>query len=106
MRDLFGDDATSKTAIGAVAKEESRYLVHAMKILSTDPADNGLSAGQTRTVQRLQDKFGKGFEGATQLSQLLKTEAIREEFEESIKGFIGSKVKSSVGALGGANILN
>ena len=102
---MFADDGTSKQAINSVAKEESRYLVHAMKILSANPSDANMSGVQKRTVQRMQDKFGKGFEGATQLSHLIKSEAVRVEFEDAIKGFVGNKVKSASGALGGGAII-
>ena len=119
MKDLFKTPggSTNETAIGAVAKEESRYLVQAMKILSTDPEQgwgagedgeggSNLSADQKRTIRRMQDKFGKDFKGATELSKLLKTEAVRVEFEDAIKSFVGPKIRSGGGALTGDDVLD
>jgi hypothetical protein len=86
MKDLHkgGKDATE--AIETIAKEESKYLIHAMKILSTDPESaNGTAQ---RAIRRMQDKFGKDFRGATELSQLLKSKSIEADFEAEIGTFI------------------
>lgn len=116
MKDLFKSETAATNAIDIVAKEESRYLVQAMKILSSDPNspwkdadgnDHDLTAAQAKTITKMQNKFGKDLEGSKELSKLLKIEAVRVEFEDSIKEFVGSKIRSqSGGALAGASVLN
>ena len=99
MRDLFKDNTQSSAAINAVAKEESKYLIKAMKLLTTNPED-GRTDNQKRTLQRMQDKFGRDFAGATNLSKLLKEESIRKDFEEAINEFVGvSTINKDSGAL-------
>ena len=79
MRDLFKtNDGTSdeEKAIGATAREESKYLLTAMKILQSDDsvAEN----------KKFKDKFGKDLKGASDLAQVLKTEAIKREYENDL----------------------
>lgn len=106
MRDLHKESDESKIAIDAIAQEESKYLVHAMKILSSD-ASNGGDDVKNRAVRRIQDKFGKDFRGATELSQLLKSKSIEKDFEAEIGMFIegfGTHGKPKAGALNGDHI--
>ena len=58
---LKGDEAK----VAKVAKEESKYLMQAMKILSAEEDVN------RPAVTRMQNKFGKDMAGATQLANLL-----------------------------------
>ena len=90
--------------------------MQAMKILSSDPSqtwkdsdgnDHDLTASQSKTITKMQNKFGKDLEGSKELGKLLKTEAVRVEFEDSIKDFVGPKIRSQAGgALAGAAVLN
>ena len=90
MRDLFkkteggnaDEEEKASRAIASVAQEESRFLLKAMQVLT---ADNRGDAIAQRATQRLKDKFGKDFAGASELAKLLKAESIRNDFEEAIK---------------------
>ena len=79
MRDMF---PTDKDVIENTAKEESKYLMAAMKILHTADAEN----------KKFQDKFGKDLKGANELAQVLKTEAIKREYEHDLDTIL-SKAK-------------
>lgn len=102
MKDLFKDgDPEAKAALGAIAKEESKYLMQAMKVLSSETEGAG-----GESIRRMQDKFGKDMAGATQLAQLLKNESIKQEYEEDIKKFVDSDVfkRNQPGALKPAKV--
>ena len=102
MKDLFkdGGDEEAKAALGAIAKEESKYLMQAMKVLSSETSGDGGDS-----IRRMQDKFGKDMAGATQLAQLLKNESIKQEYED-IKKFVDSEVfaRKQPGALKPAKV--
>lgn len=88
MKDLFKDKVAT---LDKVAKEESKYLMRAMEILTGDPAQP--------QIKRVQDKFGKDVAGAAQLAQLLKTEAINQEYQEQVSELLqGFKKPSGAGA--------
>ena len=90
MRDLFKDDVE---AIDKTAKEESKYLMTAMKILQSDDDEN----------KNIQQKFGKDLKGANELASLLKSEAIKREYESDMDQLISKHEKDlgrkEIGAL-------
>ena len=83
MRDLFKGDGDSEEAIAGTAKEESKYLMTAMKILQSDNAEN----------KNIQQKFGKDLKGANELASLLKSEAIKREYEHDMDQLISKHEK-------------
>ena len=90
MRDLFKDD---NEAIDKTAREESKYLMTAMKILQSDDDEN----------KNIQQKFGKDLKGANELASLLKSEAIKREYEHDMDKLIskheGDLGRKEIGAL-------
>ena len=95
MRDLVGKNSETAKTIQNVAMEESKYLLHAMNFLQ--------GAGNTDTKRRMQAKFGKDFNGATQLSKLLKKEAIEDEYKKEIKTFLEGFDRKDLSALATAS---
>ena len=71
-------DEEAKAALTAIGREESRYLVESMKILSKDVSSD---ADQAKYL-KIRAKFGRDFNGAKQLALLLKSEADAAEYRE------------------------
>ena len=67
MQNLFSGDEEAKKAIGAIAKQESVYLLQAMKTL-------GSSSDSSKMMR---EKFGKDFAASIKLANLLKVKAYR-----------------------------
>lgn len=59
------DEGSPQKAIADIAKEESKYLVAAMKALT----------GNSKAERNIQKKFGKNLEAAITVSKLLKNES-------------------------------
>ena len=74
-----GDDE-AKAALTAIGREESRYLVESMKILSKDVSSDADAA----KYLKIRAKFGRDFNGAKQLALLLKSESDAAEYRELI----------------------
>ena len=81
--------AGTAEAIGLMAKEETRHLVQAMKILTdTRSGEEGAAA------QKLQDKFGRDMAGAVALSSVLQSEGAKKEVELLINPFVMDTIRS------------
>src|SRR5690606_6571832 len=67
LRAIYKDekDKSYKTAIEATMKEESKYLMQAIRLLNKDTLDSA----------RLRTKFGRGLAGAVDMAKVLKTRA-------------------------------
>ena len=90
LKDLYKTQngaSPEEVALTSVHKEESKYLMHALKILAAPTKSDGDEAAKKKAAaaQRIQNKFGKDLAGATQLAQLIKQEAVKAEFEADIK---------------------
>lgn len=101
MKDLVASENDKKALMG-IAQEESKYLVHAAKILQAVP-----SGDKKEQIARIQDKFGKNFAGATELATLLKNESLRREWEDEIGTFLNPAkfTRKQAGALAAADIV-
>lgn len=109
LKNILGGEGGADATIKAMAKEETRHLMLAMKILTHDPPDaqkNGVTAMATA---RLQDKFGRDMAGAVRLGRLLKAKGDEREVDLMLDPFImdtlagktkTQQVRSGFGALG------
>jgi hypothetical protein len=97
FKHLFGDQVNFKR----MAKEEVRYLDHAMNILTAgwtyeDGADakveltdrEGADKYYIQSAYRLQEKYGRNLEGAMELAKVLKLMADRKEVEQAFSPHI------------------
>ena len=97
MKQFYQGDDEATNAIKAIAKEENQYLMKAMEILGSDPAD-AVDDVERRRRQRMQDKFGKDFKSAVGLASLLKSEADELEFRKIIRPELQSIITKRGGA--------
>lgn len=79
-KELIGNDEDAPLA--KIASEEIKYLDAAMKALTDNPL--------------FQDKFGSGFNGAMQLSGLLKAHHSKMVYDHIMNGVIGSSDKFDI----------
>jgi len=71
-------------ALKAMAKEETRQLMMAMRVLT----------GEDKRAQKLQDKFGRDMNGAIALSKVFKTKADEKEVELLLNPFIMDTIRN------------
>ena len=89
LSQLLEDEGAASDAIKGMAKEETRYLVQAMKILTDNrPGVPGMAS------QKLQDRFGRDMAGAVKLAELLKSQGDQKEVELLLNPFIMDTLRS------------
>ena len=93
-------DADASAALLSIGREESRYLIESMKVLSKDT--RALSQNEASKYNKIKAKFGRDFNGAKQLAMLLKSEADATEYRELILPIVAPLVQARKDGRGGA----
>ena len=86
LKRIYGGESVEGKAILAIQKNESKYLVLAMKLLTgnyevKDAKDKDITK---HVSYRLKSKYGNDLKGAMNLAKLLKTKADEVEFNSLI----------------------
>jgi hypothetical protein len=94
LKEFYADDDESKKAFQAIGKNETKYLTElAMKILSEDT--KAATDAKSIATKKLQQKFGRDFNAAIGLSNMLKNNLAEElEYDELIKAVIPNDIKN------------
>lgn len=89
LKQILGKEGQTDKVLAAMAKEETRHLMMAMRILSSN-GDNGLITGDApiAAAAKLQDKFGRDMSAALRLGKLLKNKADSKEVELMLNPFV------------------
>lgn len=96
-----GGDGSVNHTLRAMAKEETRHLMLAMRILTaseTGPVGdekgkgNKLEGAALAAAQKLQDKFGRDMNGAIKLGKLLKAKGDSRETELMLQPFVNDTI--------------
>lgn len=91
LKNILGDEAGVNSTLKDMAKEETRHLMLAMKILTSKGDQGDPATGQA--VQKLQEKYGRDMAGAVKLGKLLKTKADEKEVELLLAPFVIDTIK-------------
>lgn len=95
LKEFYAGDADAQNAFENIGKNETKYLTEAMKILSddseVDPTDT-----KSMATKKLQQKFGRDFNAAIGLSNMLKNKAEELEYNELIEAVISSDLRTSI----------
>jgi len=94
LKEFYSGDEDSKKAFETIGKNETKYLTEAMKILSEDIKD--ASDAKSIATKKLQQKFGRDFNAAIGLSNMLKNKAEEIEYDLLIKAVIPSDLRSGI----------
>lgn len=95
LKEFYTGDEEAKKAFEKIGKNETIYLTEAMKILSDDTAIDP-NDPSTMATKKLQQKFGRDFNAAIGLSNMLKSKAEQLEFDELITSVIPENLKESI----------
>ena len=92
LQQVLGTSGTKsteiKTIVQGMAKEETRYLIQAMKILTGDFKQQGVEDSVRTGAQKLRDQYGKDMNGAIQLAGVLKTKANKKQYDLVMNPFV------------------
>jgi hypothetical protein len=83
MRQFYKGDAAQTAIFDKIAKEENRYLLKAMDIITKEHADNGTS--EAKAQDKLHNKLGRDFSAALKVASMLKNKADDVEMDELLK---------------------
>lgn len=89
-------DANVKKIVQDMAKEETRYLLHAMKILSA-PANDFDTPAAAAGAQLMRDEYGKDMEGALRLASVLKSKSDEKQFDLVFEPFVADALNNDGG---------
>lgn len=95
LKEFYADDTVAKDAFEIIGKNETKYLTEAMKILSDD-TEVDPNQPKTMATKKLQQKFGRDFNAAIALSNMLKNKAEELEYNELITAVIPSDLRTSI----------
>lgn len=82
-------DTEAKAAIAGMAKEETRHLIQAMKMLTQEGKDD--YKGQR--LAKIQDKYGRDMNAAVQLAKVLKAKGDEKEVDLLLNPFVMDTVR-------------
>ena len=90
LKQIVGGQQGVDDTLRDMAKEETRHLMLAMKILTNR---NGLgNAAADSAAAKLQDKFGRDMNAAIKLGKLLKAKGDAKEVELMLQPFVQSTI--------------
>ncbi len=97
LKNILGSEAGVDDTLKAMAKEETRHLMLAMKILTDTGTVPGMPEHHKMAIQKLQEKYGRDMSGAVKLGKLLKTKADEKEVEMMVEPFVVDTLRGKQG---------
>lgn len=97
LKQILGDEDPNgkevKEILRGAAKEETRYLMQAMKILTGDIPDD-IAPEVKAGYQRLRGQYGQDMAGALKLGEVLKAKASDKELELLYNPFVLDTIRN------------
>jgi len=91
LKNILGTGGQNEEVLKRMAKEETRHLMLAMRILTEDGTGAGGAAPDPATAAaatKLQEKYGRDMRGALKLGNVLKQKADEKEVEQMLAPFV------------------